>query len=244
MRHKRWWKQFFLCLRKISLFFFFTFLFFYGLFFLDNFFKVKVIKIEADSSLNNLLGVESLKEKNIFFILEDKEEKRLKEINPKIKEIKILKKYPQTLNIYVKTYSLAALIRGSQGFLGLSEDGRILFTLKNQGKYSSLPLINYYQLINQTIYKVGDWIDFKDIKITLILLDQLKSFNLIINGIDIVNEDMIVFKLKDDKRILFTSKKDWQAQIFPVFLILRHLKIEGKQFRQIDVRFDKPIIKF
>jgi len=244
MRQKRWWKQFFLWLRKISLFFFFTFLFFYGLFFLDNFLKVKVIKIEADSSLTNLLGLESLKEKNIFFILEDKEEKRLKEINPKIKEIKISKKYPQTLNIYVKTYSLAALIKGSQGFLGLSEDGRILFTLKNQGKYSSLPLINYYQLINQTIYKVGNWIDFKDIKITLILLDQLKSFNLMINGIDIVNEDMIVFKLKDDKKILFTSKKDWQAQIFPVFLILRHLKIEGKQFRQIDVRFDKPIIKF
>jgi len=244
MLHKRWLRQFFLWLKKISLFFFFTFLFFQGLFFLDDFFKVKVIKIEVDSSFINLLGIESLKDKNIFFILEDKEEKRLKEINPKIKEIKIFKKYPQTLNIEVKTYSLSALIKGNQGFLGLSEDGRILFTLKNQEKYSSFPFINYYQLINQTIYKVGDWIDFKDIEISLILLDQLKSFNLTIDVIDIVNEDMIVFKLKDNKKILFTSKKDWETQIFSVFLILKHLKIEGKQFRQIDVRFDKPIIKF
>jgi len=244
MRQKRWLKQFFLWLKKISLLFFLAFLFLQGLFLLDNFFKVKVINVQVDSSMRTLLGIESLSNKRIFFIFEDEEERRLKEINPMIKEIKITKRYPQTLDLEVKNYSLIAFIKGSEGFLGLSEDGRIIFNFKNRPKDSSLPVINYYQLVNQTTYKVGDWIDFKDIKTTLILIEQLKSFNLMIDSIDIASEDMIVFNLKDDKKIIFTSKKDWQTQFFSIFLILKHLKIEGRQFKKIDVRFDKPILKF
>jgi len=244
MRQKRLLKQFFLWLKKISLFFFFVFFFLVGLFLWYNFFKIKVIKIETDSQLTNLLGIDNLKDKNIFFISENKEEKRLKEINPQIKQISIFKKYPKTLNIYIKIYTPTALIKSNQGFLVLSEDGRILFTLKKKENYSFLPFINYYQLINQAVYKVGDWIDLKDIKISLILLNQLKTFNLMIKDIDIVNEDMILFKLRDEKRLLFTSKRDWQKQVFSVSLILKHLKLEGKQFKQIDVRFEKPIIKF
>jgi len=244
MRQKKWLKKYLLRLKKISLFFLLIFIFFKIIFFLDNFFKVKLIKIEADSQIDNILGLEVFENKNIFFIYEEKEENRLKEINPKIKEVKILKEYPQTLKIYLKTYSITTLIKGSQGFLGLSEDGRILFYVKSKSSNFSLPIINYYQLINQTVYKVGNWIDFHDIKISLILLNQLKDFNLVIEGIDIINEDMIVFKLKDNKRIIFTSKKNWQNQIFSISLILKHLKIEGKNFKNIDVRFDKPIIKF
>jgi len=244
MQRKRWLRQFFLWFKKIIFFLFFVFIFFLILFFGNEFFKIRVIKIETDDNFVKILGIESLKDKNIFFISEKKEEKRLKEINPKIKKIVILKKYPKTLDIYIKIYSPAVLIKGNQGFLVLSEDGRILSALKSQKNYYSLPFINYYQLINQAIYKVGDWIDLKDIKMALLLFNQLKNFNLTIKDIDIVNEDMIVFKLKEEKKILFTSKKDWQKQIFPVFLILKHLRLEGKEFRQIDVRFDKPIIKF
>lgn len=203
-----------------------------------------MIQIEADLPSANLLGIESLKNKNLIFLSPKMEEEKLKTVNPSVKTISITKKFPNSLIVKIDFYSPQALIRSNRGFLALSEDGRILFTTKNSNIFLSLPLINYYQLINQEINSVGDWLEFNDIKMSLILLNKLKEFNLAIKKIDIINEDMILFKLKDEQEIAFTSKKSWEKQIFPVPLILKQLKIEGKTFKRIDVRFDKPIIKF
>jgi len=244
MPPKRSLKLFFLRLKKINLLILFFLLFLFGLLFLNEYFRVKEVKIEADLPSLNFIGVEGFKNKNLLFISTKKEELKLKNVNPQIKDVSIIKKPPNSLIIKIKSYSPKALIKTNQGFFVLSEDGRILFTVKNLSNFSLLPLINYYQLVNQSVYFVGDWLDFNDIKITLTLLNKLEEFNLKIKNIDILNEDMILFKLKDGEEIVFTSKKNWEKQIFPIPLILKQFKIEGRNFKRIDVRFDKPIVKF
>jgi len=239
---KKLLKLFFPILKKLSLFFLLFLVFLFTLFFFWEFFKIKTIRIETDFSSNNITGLDQLKEKNIFFLRTKKLEEKLKEDNSFIKAVSIKKLFPNSLLIQIEFYSPLALVKNNHGYYFiLSSDGRILSSIK---KKNNLPLINYYQLINNSIYSTGDWLDLFDIKVALNLTEKLQSINLKINSIDIINEDMILFNLEGAKEVVFTSKKEPEKQFFPISIILKQLKIEGREFKRIDVRFDKPIVSF
>ena len=63
-------------------------------------------------------------------------------------------------------------------------------------------------------------------------------------AIDIKGQDVILFNLIDNKKIIFSNNKDREAQEYQLELIIRQFKIEGKDFRKIDLRFNKPIVEF
>jgi len=56
--------------------------------------------------------------------------------------------------------------------------------------------------------------------------------------------DYFNVKLKDGETIYISLKKDVQAQISSLQVILKQLTISGKRFNLIDFRFDKPVIKY
>jgi len=243
MRLKKLLLSFFPFLKTIS---FFSLLFFTTLIILryfNQFFQIKVVELEKKSTIDfQTILKERLKEKNWLFFSEKNEEKKIKDDYPYIKNILIEKKFPDKVVVKIDLYYPIAGIKTNDGFFILSSDGRIL--QKNKKLDPSLPLINYYQLINSLIYKTGNSLDFNDLKISLKLLEELKKINIKINTIDIKNEDMILFNLDDKKEIVFTSRKEIEKQIFPILIILKQIKVEGKKYKRIDVRFDKPIIKF
>jgi len=243
MQQKKLFPSFFLLLKKINFFFLF-FAFFFIYLFIDYFFQIKVIEIEGKSSLIDFQSIltNELKNKNLIFLSEENEEKKLKDNYSYVKNVLIEKRLPNQIFIKIEFYSPAAMIKNNQGFFLLSFDGRILQTVSE--KNSFLPMINYYQLINRLVYKTGDFLDFNDLKVSLQLLKKIEELNLKVETIDIKNEDMILFNLKDNQEIIFTSKKDIEKQFFPIPVILKQLKIEGRRFKRIDVRFDKSIIKF
>ena len=107
-----------------------------------------------------------------------------------------------------------------------------------------MPIINYYQKLNFRSFQTGDWIDFKDIKQTLFFVEKLSQLNLIPLTIDIKGQDMLVFNLNDNKTIVFSNSKDKEDQSYQLELIIRQFKVEGKEYKKIDLRFDKPIIQF
>jgi len=49
---------------------------------------------------------------------------------------------------------------------------------------------------------------------------------------------------KDGEEILFTDKKSVSTQVSSLQLILKRLTIDGKQFKRLDFRYDKPVIVF
>ena len=46
------------------------------------------------------------------------------------------------------------------------------------------------------------------------------------------------------KEIIFRNKKEKELQDYQLEFIIRQFKIEGKEFKKIDLRFDRPIISF
>lgn len=51
-------------------------------------------------------------------------------------------------------------------------------------------------------------------------------------------------KLETGEEVIFSSKKDLNSQVASLQLILSRLKIEGRSFKRLDLRFDQPVIIF
>jgi len=57
-------------------------------------------------------------------------------------------------------------------------------------------------------------------------------------------EDKDIVYLKDQGVVYIDPRKNLPSQISSLQLILSRLTIEGKKFKRLDLRFDKPIIEF
>ena len=52
-----------------------------------------------------------------------------------------------------------------------------------------------------------------------------------------------IVQLKGGKNVIFSTQKGITEQISSLQFILTRLTMEGKLFRQLDLRFDKPVIR-
>lgn len=230
----------FLIKLKYILTFILTFCFiFFSLYFFDSYFQIKKIKIVG--SKINIFGLKEITDKNIIFTSEEKIKKILKDKNPLIKFLLIEKKYPDTLVLTINLYqSIGELVVGG-GYFQLSEDGKIIGKSKKENK--KITKINFYQKLNYQSYNQGERISLKEILDGLYFLKSLIDINIKVDSLDINGINMIVCKL-ENKKIIFSSEKEKELQIFQVKEIIRRFKIEGKNYKEIDLRFDKPVIRF
>lgn len=53
-----------------------------------------------------------------------------------------------------------------------------------------------------------------------------------------------VITMENDEEVILSAKKDIYLQISSLHFILARLTMEGRQFRSLDLQFDKPIIIF
>lgn len=53
-----------------------------------------------------------------------------------------------------------------------------------------------------------------------------------------------IIKLKKGPEVYFSKSKNLEKQISSLQYILTRLTMEGKQFRKLDLQFDKPVITF
>lgn len=227
---------------KFILFFILLCAFFFISFLLvDRLFLIK--KIELVSSMNfSLVNRDEILNKSLLFINKEKIADRIIKDNFNVKTAKVEKVLPDRLKVEVSFYEPCASLIVSKGFFNLSCDGRILQKINKL--QANLPLVNYYQKLNNGSFSTGDWINFNDLKNSLLIAEKLKQINLIILTIDIKGQDMLVFNLIDNKQIVFSNNKDKNVQEYQLELIIKQFKIEGKTFKKIDLRFEKPIIQF
>lgn len=202
---------------------------------------IKNIQIISDRKIS-LTNKNEFINKSLLFVDQNKIAKKIVQENSLLKTAVVDKVWPATLKITVYFYGQVAALIVNQGFFNLSEDGRILS--KTKDNKLSLPVINYYQKLNSGSFQTGDWIDYKDIQQTLFFIGKLEQINLTPLTIDISGQDMLVFKLDNGKKIIFSVKKDRKEQDYILETIVRQFKIQGKEFKGIDLRFNKPIISF
>jgi len=231
-------------LKKFKFFLLFIFLcilFFSILFFVNQFFLIKKIQIVSDREFL-FANRDELINKNLIFVNQNEIANKIVKENSFLRKVIVNKIWPVTLKLTVYFHEPIALLIVNQGFLNLSIDGRILS--KTKEVYTDLPIINYYQKLSSNSFQIGDRIDYKDIQQTLFFIDKLEQINLKPLTIDIKGQDMLLFKLSSEKIIVFSSQKERQFQIYQLEIIVKQFKIKGKEFKKIDLRFDKPIIQF
>ena len=231
-------------LKRIKFFLFFSllcFVSFIAIFFVNRFFLVKNIQLISDKKFA-LVNKDKLINKSLLFIDEDKTSERIVRENYLLKTAIVKKKWPDTLLIEVTFYEPIAALIINNGYFSLSSDGRILEKLYVSPM--NLPIINFYQKLNSNFFRIGEWVDYKDIKQALYFIDKLKQINIYPLTIDIKGQDMLVFNLIGTKKIIFSNNKSKETQDYQLELIIKQFRVEGKEFSKIDLRFDKPIIQF
>jgi len=75
-----------------------------------------------------------------------------------------------------------------------------------------------------------------------ILKTGLLRLHIDVDSITSSNEAYLV-QLKDKSQIIFSEQKNIDSQISSLQFILTRLTMEGKGFNQLDLRFDKPVVR-
>ena len=208
---------------------------------LEKIFVIKKIDISGVEDKKKLNGLDIYYQQNLIFLSEKNIEKNLLAHNPLIESVIVKKIYPQTLLLNIQLNKIQAIMETNTGYIYLSEDGKIISKTKEM--ISNIPLIHYYQKINHDSVSPGDQISYKDVLVTLFLLKKTSEFGIIPDTIDIKGFDMLVFNI-GERKLYFTSEKNKEIQGYEFEQIVKQFKIEGREFKSLDLRFEKPIIKF
>lgn len=114
--------------------------------------------------------------------------------------------------------------------------GVSLFIISVAFYYTSKIIISKRQNYLNPISLLND----KDLSLQSLLYKNNVPFS----DIKVASDSSYLITLKDGSEVNFSSKKDVSSQISSLQLILSRLTIEGKKFKRLDLRFDKPIIEF
>lgn len=231
-----------LCLSKIFLFvvvFIFSFLILYRV---DRSFVIKEVKVYGEIEDEPLNAANDYLGRRIWKISKDKVRSHLKEANPfyKISDVDFQK--PSTMIVKVQRYYPIAVLEFEEGQILLSKDGVVLE--KNREKdYSEYPKIKFYQKLPYNNFQAGYNMNYKEILDSLYFLQVVQESDFLkINRIDIQGFNMIGL-FTDKVSYLFTSDKDLEKQKYQFEESFRRLKIEGIDYKELDLRFDKPIVR-
>ena len=245
---KKFWLKF---LSKTKLYFFIflsaTLLFLLLLGF-NSYFQLRKIQLEADGAIDQIIGLAGLKGSNLYFLSTATIIDQINKNNPNLLVTEAIKQFPDTLILKLKYVEPVAQLKLNLGFAQLSADGKILKKIKTDQsppsqKVSQLPIINFYQQLDFYQIAPGSSLDYEEILVTLFLLKKGSDLDLKIESIDISGLNMIVFNLIG-KKIIFSAEKDKDKLAFELEAISKQFKIEAKEYKILDLRFDKPIVKF
>lgn len=236
------WLTQFLTKLKSFVFFLLTVAVVFTLAYVVNFlFEVKNVEVTGVSKNHKVLGLAAFEGGNLVLLSPHEVSAQLIKKNPSVRKVEVEKKYPSTLRIRIELYRPKVELAVNVGYFILAEDGRILEKSKTRsGSYTSF---NYYQKLNYFTYGAGDFIEFKDIQDSIFFVKTLENMGFKVDVVDINNRDMLLCNI-GEKKIIFTSEKDRALQQYEVGQILKQFKIEGKDFRSVDLRFEKPVVKF
>lgn len=214
---------------------------FAGIYFLFNSFIVKQITIKGNETKQTLYGITNLYNKNLFFLNSKKTQNEIYLNNPNLAQVIVTKQYPNQLLINIFQLPVVVQIKTADHYLLVDDQQRIV--KKSKTVSESLPIINYYQNLSNSMIKVGDRLDYQDIKTAIFFASLLRDMGYTVNTIDINGTDMLALKISSWKLLVSLEKnKENQAELLKI--IIRNFKVEGKTAKTIDLRFSKPIVEF
>ncbi len=90
---------------------------------------------------------------------------------------------------------------------------------------------------------LGNKLD-KSLKDSLKILDKIRTFGVNIKDTRVLNDLFLIYPQEGWPKIIFRMDDKVDIQLASLQLILEKTKIDNKELEFIDLRFDKPIVKF
>jgi cell division septal protein FtsQ len=173
--------------------------------------------------------------KNIFSFPTESISLQIKNNYPQISKIKIQKSFPSRVDFKLTSRQPQVAISGEKFHL-VDFEGVVIEKSETPGEY---PLIFLEPEVN---LKVGEKFNQKEVLKTIKAIGGLKLRLIEPKMAKIISSSWVDVWLKDDTQLIISLKKEIDSQLDSLQLIYQRAKIEGKKLKQIDVRFDKPII--
>lgn len=192
---------------------------------------------EITAELNRYIG------KNLLRVGEAEIEKRIVSANRLAKTVRVNLRLPDSLGVEIVSRKPAAEISSAQSAVEAVEvdsAGVILGTTKVGGEAPRLiwPGISHWPIENPVPENI--------VKASAIASLAGEKFQL---G-DIASIDSgssagmtMVIRLKSGEKIRLSLNKDPVEQLATLQVVLNQVKIEGKPIQEIDLRFDRPVIR-
>lgn len=218
--------------------------------------EVNVINNLGCASLDQLKDTSQLLGQNIFWVSNANTAKNIKEKFICVKEVSLSKQFPDivkldifgrepkakllnfkneaTISASLENIATPSAEQSSDTFLA---DDRVIFAKDtNQilvpAVFLDDPNLSLGRKVDPLIGKALD------------ILEQLKKFGLNIQTTQIIADYFVIFPENLQPKIIFHLEKDINAQLASLQLILGKARIDSSQVEFIDLRFDKPIVKF
>lgn len=226
-------------MRKKKIISFFTSIFAIGLILMFypliiNFFELKKVIVTSDKS--EIYGLSELNGLNLLFLDENKTASNLTKKNLNLKSISIKKIYPSTLMLSTLSKSYRAQINSNNSIILVDEESMLLSN--NDALSSNLPVIEVIN-IPLTINQKADW----RIERAVTLYEQLIKNTIIVGNITLDgSESFVKVMTAEGTEITISDKDDVYRIAASLQIIFNRFRIEGKNIRSVELRFDKPVI--
>lgn len=194
----------------------------------------KVIIITPE--INNLRGLHIIQGQLLFLVNTGKMIKLLKDQNPNIADISIIKEYPNALRISIIIKKPIAVLKTNSAKIGIDKEGTLLFGMKTDSNLPKFEITSpSYNLTNPTDWRIS--------KAALIMVLLNKESILVDRIIFRDNDSIYIIYLDEGTEIKAPYNIDPPSFAASLQVIVRRFRIEGKFISEIDFRFEKPIIQ-
>lgn len=205
-----------------------------------NFFRIKKISCQINQSYCSP-GIEenfySLLDKNIFLIDLSEKTEKLKDAHPDWQTLKLSKKMPHEIAVEILTLQPVAALgkEGEKKFYLIDQLGNLVDRKEvNPG----FPLIIIEDLPQ---VELGQPLSVSFLSQSLELVKLLTELRLDFKNLKIQKE--IIIAVFAGFQAFFSPERDLQKQVASLQLIINEGRIDKSHLQEIDLRFEKPVIK-
>ena len=92
--------------------------------------------------------------------------------------------------------------------------------------------------------EVGDRIKGNQINTYLEILKFLDKNEIKIDNLEIGSGDQVLVYVSQGPEVVLSVQKDIEKQVGLLAVILQRYKVEGKELKRVDLRFDKPVVEY
>jgi len=233
----------------------------------SSFFKIKSLEVNLEKigcvTKDKILSENSLIGQN-FFLLSGDFEKKIKDKYFCIKDIHLEKKFPDKIKLNISgreaVVVLVSLKTSEASISGLLENLSTPSSyLVSQDNISQEVLVDSEGIIfskyeGGTLPKIfltasdlniGKKIEEEVIKNSLNIIEKVKTFGLSLQEARIYSKNTLYLSPTTNlPKLIFALNKDINVQLASLQLILEEAKIDMQEMEFIDLRYDKPIVKY